>query len=195
MTAGNRIRNRGQQERTGIWWWCGQVLSWLVLFIVLALIAIMIVVPKLGGATAFTVLTGSMRPHLPPGTLVVVKPIDPEQLRIGDVATYQLESGEPEVVTHRVSAIGASLGRGAQFIFRGDANNTDDEPVQPEQIRGKLWYSVPYLGYVNSALSIQQRTWLTWIAAGGLIAYSLVMLAGAWHDHRREKASCRSTHR
>jgi len=184
MTAGNRIRNRGQQERTGIWWWCGQVLSWLVLFTVLALIAIMIVIPKLGGATAFTVLTGSMRPHLPPGTLAVVKPIDPEQLRIGDVATYQLESGEPEVVTHRVSAIGASLGGEEKFIFRGDANNTDDEPVQPEQIRGKLWYSVPYLGYVNSALSIQQRTWLTWIAAGGLIVYSLVMFAGAWRERQ-----------
>lgn len=184
MTIWNRVRRREQQERTGIRWWCGQVLSWLVLFIVLALIAVMIVVPKLGGATAYTVLTGSMRPHLPPGTLVVVKPIDPQYLRIGEVATYQLESGEPEVVTHRVSAIGASLGGEEQFIFRGDANNTDDEPVQPEQIRGELWYSVPLLGYVNSALSLQQRTWLTWIATSGLIVYSLVMFGGAWRERQ-----------
>jgi len=186
MTAGHVVRRRDLRERTGILWWAGQVFSWLLLFIVLALIAVMIVVPKLGGATAYTVLTGSMRPQFPPGTLVVVKPIDPELLRICDVATYQLVSGEPEVVTHRVAGIGTSLAGDQRFVFRGDANNVDDQPVRPEQIRGKLWYSLPLLGFVNSALTGQQRTWLTWAAAGGLMVYSVVMFASAWRDRQRK---------
>jgi len=186
MRAELSVRRSEPRQRTGVLWWSGQILSWLVLFVVLALIAVMIVVPKLGGATAYTVLTGSMRPQFPPGTLVVVKPIDPGQLRIGDVATYQLVSGEPEVITHRVAGIGSSLAGDQQFIFRGDANNVEDKPVQPEQIRGRLWYSVPLLGFVNSALTGQQRTWLTWIVAGGLIAYSLVMFAGAWRERQEQ---------
>lgn len=181
------VRRRELRERTGLLWWVGQLFSWLLLFIVLALIAVMIVIPKAGGATAYTVLTGSMRPQFPPGTLVVVKPIEPEYLRIGDVATYQLESGEPEVVTHRVAGISHNLAGGLQFVFRGDSNNSDDEPVLPEQIRGKLWYSVPTLGFLNSAISGQQRTWLTWSAAGGLIVYSAVMFVGAWRDRQQKE--------
>lgn len=187
MSIQDRTRRSERPEKTGIFWWGGQVLSWLVLFIVLALIAVMIVIPKLGGATAYTVLTGSMRPNFPPGTLVVVKPVDPVQLRIGDVATYQLKSGEPEVITHRITSMGTSLGGEQRIIFRGDANNTADDPVQSEQIRGKLWYSIPLLGYVNTALSVQQRTWLTWVVAGGLIVYSLVMFIGAWREWRERK--------
>lgn len=188
MNRRPRARPRSTPERTGFFWWCAQVLSWLALFAVLALVAVMVIVPRLGGATAYTVLTGSMRPQFPPGALVVVKPVDPQHLRTGDVATYQLESGRPEVVTHRVVAVASTLDGQQQIIFRGDANNANDDPVRAEQIRGKLWYSVPLLGHVNSALSLQQRTWLTWIVAGGLMAYSLSMFAGAWRDRQREHA-------
>lgn len=184
MSVQERIRGGERPQKTGILWWCGQIISWLVLFIVLALIALMIVIPKLGGATAYTVLTGSMRPNFPPGTLVVVKPLDPKELHIGDVATYQLKSGEPEVVTHRVVSMGTNLSGEQRIIFQGDANNSVDDPVRSEQIRGKLWYSLPLLGYVNSALSVQQRTRLTWVVAGGLIVYSLVMFVGAWRERQ-----------
>lgn len=185
MTEQTRAQLKREREKTGLFWWSGQLASWLAFFIVLALIAIMIVIPKLGGATAYTVLTGSMRPEFPPGSLIVVEPTDTEEIRIGDVVTYQIKSGEPEVVTHRIAAISSTLSGETQFTLRGDANNTDDDPVRPEQIRGKLWYSVPLLGFVNSAITGQQRTWLTWIAVGGLLAYSMIMFAGAWREKQR----------
>lgn len=187
MSELTRAELRRQSEKTGALWWVGQTLSWLSLFVVLALIAVMIVVPKLGGATAYTVLTGSMRPDYPPGSLVVIRPIEVEQIQVGDVVTYQLVSGEPEVVTHRVVGIGTTLGGEQRFTLRGDANNVNDPLVVPEQIRGNLWYSVPLLGFVNSALSGQQRTWLTWLAVGGLLCYSAVMFVGAWCDKRNKK--------
>lgn len=188
MSTPTRAQLRRESEKTSVLWWIGQISSWLSLFIVLSLITIMIVVPRISGATAYTVLTGSMRPVLPPGTLIVVKPIDTNAIQTGDVVTYQLKSGEPQVVTHRVVGVGTTADGEQRFTLRGDANNTNDPLILPEQIRGKLWYSVPYAGFLNSAINGEQRTWLTWLAVGGLLAYSSVMFAGAWRDKRREKA-------
>lgn len=189
MTVMTRAQRRREEQETGPFWWAGQILSWLALFIVLCLLAVMVIIPRIGGATAYTVLTGSMRPEHPPGQLIVVKPVQAEDIAVGDVLTYQLESGKPEVVTHRVASVRSALSGERQFVLRGDANNTDDAPIVAEQIRGKLWYSLPWLGFLNSALSSSQRTWLTWLAVGGLLSYSLVMFAGAWTDNRRKKAS------
>lgn len=163
-------------------WWIGQTASWLVLFVVLALVAVMIVIPRAGGATAYTVLTGSMRPGLPPGTLAVVRPVDPQEIRTGDVVTYQPKSGEPGVVTHRVVGVGATTGGEQRFTLRGDANNTNDAPILPEQIRGRLWYSVPLLGFVNSAITGQQRALLLGLTVAGLLGYAAFMCVSALRD-------------
>lgn len=171
-----------QREKAGMLWWIGQTGSWLVLFVVLALVAVMIVIPRVGGATAYTVLTGSMRPGLPPGTLTVVRPVDPLEIRTGDVVTYQLKSGEPGVVTHRVIGVGVTTGGDQRFTLRGDANNTNDAPILPEQIRGRLWYSVPLLGFVNSAITGQQRALLLGLTIAGLLGYAAYMCVSALRD-------------
>ncbi|WP_394941395.1 signal peptidase I [Psychromicrobium sp. YIM B11713] len=167
-------------------WWFWQVLSWLVLLIALAWLLATIVVPRLSGAQAYTVLTGSMEPRYPPGTLVVVKTVDPADLAIGDVVTYQIKSGEPAVVTHRIVAVSATTGGELRFVTQGDANNApDSESVRPVQIRGELWYSVPFAGYLNSAISGEAHIWLLWIAVALLLGYAAFMLVSAALDRKR----------
>ncbi len=163
----------------------GQILSWTVLVVVLAVAAVMIVIPKAAGATAYTVLTSSMEPGLPAGSLAVVRPVDPAEVRTGDVITYQLKSGEPAVVTHRVVGVGETLEGELRVTTRGDANGTDDDPVLAAQIRGRLWYQMPWLGYINSIFSGQQRQAVTIIAVTALLAYSAFMLFSAYRDARR----------
>lgn len=176
------LRRAVKEEKTGVLWWAGQIFSWLLLLSVLAVAAAMIVVPRLGGATAYTVLTGSMEPGMPPGSLAVVRPVDPATLRTGDVITYQIKSGEPEVVTHRVVGVGSTLDGELRFTARGDANTANDPPIRPEQIRGSLWYQLPWLDHINSALSGPQRQWLTIAAVTGLLGYSAFMAASALRD-------------
>lgn len=199
-TAAEELRHRGRGRRarrvektgipkTGVLWWLGQVLSWLLLLTVLAVAALMIVVPRVGGATAYTVLTASMAPGMPPGSLAVVRPVDPADVRTGDVITYQIKSGEPDVITHRVVGVGNTFDGELRFTARGDANNTNDPLIQPEQIRGTLWYQVPLLGYVNSALTGTQRQWLIAAAVTGLLGYSAVMAVSALRDRLRKKAT------
>jgi signal peptidase len=167
----------------------GRGVAWALIVAAAVALAVAVVIPTVAGGTALTILTGSMRPDLPPGTLVVIRPVEPTDLRIGDVITYQIESGKPAVVTHRIVGISFD-GRGHRlFTTRGDANGSDDpRPVRPVQITGEKWYSVPHLGWVNSLLSPQERGIGRIIIAAALFAYALWVLFSS-HRGRRTRGT------
>lgn len=168
--------------------WLGQVLAWSFVIAVAAVLAVTVVVPRFAGATPYTVLTSSMRPGMPPGTLVVVKPVDPAQLGVGEVVTYQLKSGEPAVVTHRVVAVTSAINGERTFVTQGDANEAPDPlPVRPVQIKGQRWYSVPYLGRVNTLLNGSQRQDGVIVVAVLLLAYAAFMFTGSIAERRRAR--------
>jgi signal peptidase len=165
--------------------WVIQALAWFVIFAAAAVLAGAVLVPRLVGATPYTVLTGSMRPSLPPGTLVVVKPQPVDGLRVGDVVTYQLESGKPQVVTHRIVKIGTDLTGKRSFTTRGDANDVADaKPVRPEQIRGELLYAVPKVGYVSNLITGSRRQLATYGVVTLLLGYAAFMFVGSVRDRR-----------
>lgn len=177
-----------EDERDGVLRWVGRVLAWVVILGCLLMLAAAVLVPRIGGATPYTILTGSMTPTLPPGTLIVVRPAAVEDVREGDVITYQLRSGEPEVVTHRVIAVQHNLKGETTFVTQGDANSVADvEPVRPEQVRGELWYSVPELGRLNTIVSGNQRQLGVYAAAAALALYAGAMFAGAARDRARRR--------
>ena len=161
-------------------------LVWLLLLALVALLAVTVAVPRLAGATPYTVLTGSMQPSLPPGTFVAVRPVDTDEIGIGSVITYQLKSGEPEVATHRV--VGMSFDRDGEPMFRtkGEANSAPDQGwVRPVQVRGEVWYAVPELGRVTLLLNGPWRDWLVKGLAAGLLVYAAVMVASDLRPRRR----------
>lgn len=165
-----------------------RVLVWLVLLLAAAVLAVGVLIPRLAGATPYNIETGSMRPHYPPGTLVVIKPAAADELRVGQVATYQISSGQPEVATHRIVSIGTSLKGERSFTFKGDANpSPDPEPVRPVQIRGSLMYAVPYLGWVNNLVTGHEHQILVYVAVAILLGYAAFMFTGAARDRMRSK--------
>ncbi|WP_193708247.1 signal peptidase I [Alkalibaculum sporogenes] len=88
--------------------------------------------------------SGSMSPTIPTGSLIVVKKVDPTDIRLNDVITY--EGMGSYVVTHRVMEI---VTREESFITRGDANNSDDPyAVDSKRIVGKVVFNAPYIGYL-----------------------------------------------
>lgn len=168
--------------------WVGQVLAWAVTLSVLAALAVAVVGPRVAGGTPYAVLTGSMRPDLGPGALDVVRPTPIDEIGIGDVITFQLESGKPTVVTHRVVGVGMSVDGERVLETKGDDNEVvDPEPVREVQVKGKLWYSVPYLGHVNTLLTSGQRQWAVYGVAALLLGYAALMWGGAARDRRRRE--------
>ena len=167
----------GQPAPGSNWHYLRLGLSWGLLLVVIALAGVVILVPAATGAVPLTILTSSMEPTLPPGTLVVSRPTSVDQIHLGSVVTYQLESGNPALVTHRVIEVRtASDGRHA-FVTKGD-NNSEPDPavVQEAQVRGAVWYSVPLLGYISTAVNGQSRDWLIPTIASALFAYAGYMV-------------------
>ncbi len=178
-----------ERTRTGPLWWIWQIVTWVLLIAAVAVLLATIVVPKIAGAQPYTVLTSSMKDTYPPGTLIVVKKIDPAALRIGDVVTYQIRSGEPDVITHRVVGFTFDQRGNRLLTTQGDSVPTPDErPVQAGQVRGKLWYSIPYLGYVNNWLTGSTRMVVVYAIAGILIAYAVAQFVGSARDRRAARA-------
>lgn len=181
----------GRRTRTkehGVLYYIGVGLSLGLLGLVILLGVVAIVVPAATGSTPMTVLTSSMEPTYPPGTLVIVKPIDEADIRIGDAITYQITSGRPEVVTHRVISIISSSDGERRFVTQGDNNAAPDAAaVRPVQIRGTVWYAIPWIGYVNNFVSPDIRAWAVPAFAIALFAYAGYQLAHWAVSARRKK--------
>ncbi len=161
----------------------GQALAWVVILVSVFVVAVAVLVPRIGGATPYTILTSSMEPKYPAGTLVVVKPIRPEDVSVGTIITFQLRSGQSTVVTHRVVEVAYAQNGELEFTTQGDANDgVDLEPVKPVQIRGALWYAVPKLGWASQLADQSQRNAAVRVVAGGLALYAGTMFLGTVRD-------------
>lgn len=167
----------------------GQLLAWLVILGIAAVLTAAVLVPRLGGGTPYSILTGSMRPALPPGAMVVVRPVQPGEIRVGDVITYQLRSGEPEVVTHRVVTVGVN-GEGERlFRTQGDANEIADAAwVRPAQVKGVQWYDVPHLGRVTQVLDGAERQVVLTAVVAFLLAYAVLMFGSDLRERRLRRS-------
>jgi signal peptidase len=67
-----------------------------------------------------TVLTGSMRPGIQPGDVVMVRAVPTRELKVGDVIAY-LPPAHTTPVLHRIVSIDSS-----GLVTKGDANNVAD---------------------------------------------------------------------
>jgi signal peptidase len=138
--------------------WVARVISLVSTLAVVGIVGLALAltaVPAAVGGHALTVLSGSMVPEFSSGAMVVDKPASASSLRVGDVITYASTdevSGAPILITHRIVEIQSGAAR-PTFITQGDANNSpDSRPVEADQIRGKVWYSVPYIGTARNFL-------------------------------------------
>jgi signal peptidase len=95
------------------------------------------------------VASGSMSPALEVGDMSIVISTNPSNIQVGDVIQYW--QGE-EMNLHRVVQI-QETESGVEFITKGDANNVPDTiPVTADQIRGKLIFTIPKVGWVSIAI-------------------------------------------
>lgn len=96
------------------------------------------------GFQIFSVLSGSMEPGIPTGSLIVTIPS--REYSVGDVVTHNT-SGQSMPVTHRIVEKYEQQG---ELVFRtkGDANDLEDGgTISIQDIMGKVRLIIPYLGY------------------------------------------------
>ncbi|UZX04306.1 signal peptidase I [Arthrobacter sp. CDRTa11] len=175
-----------EPKRRGYFAAAGKALNLVVLMILVFAALVLIVVPRATGSEAYTVLTNSMAPKFPPGTFLVIKPADFSELKYGDVVTFQMYSGRPDVETHRIVGFGATQEGEKTLITKGDNNGVNDaDPVRELQVKGKLFYAVPFVGYAANALGNADRNTWSMVAAAGLIGYGALQLVKGIRSRRR----------
>jgi signal peptidase len=95
-------------------------------------------IPKFMGITPLIVLSGSMKPAVMPGDVVLIREQEPYEYKLGDVATYLVGT---TAFTHRI--IGEENGA---FVLKGDNNNAADDIVKADQFSGKVICRIPKIG-------------------------------------------------
>lgn len=117
----------------------------IIIFVVAGLALLAFSLPHTGWR-ALSVQTGSMKPAIPPGSLVLVHSVPQNTIKKGDVITYKGKTASEMTITHRVQERKKQHNGLYRTIVKGDANRSADAPIYDSQIIGRVETSVPYLG-------------------------------------------------
>ena len=149
-----------------------------IFWIFTALLAGFVLFLLLSGTKCFAVQSESMSPTLHRGDAVFVRKADFSQLHEGDIVSAYFPESDG-VFTHRIQTIDTQK---QQITTRGDANMSDDPaPTQAEKIIGKLWFSVPAVGFLS--LYLQNRTVVILL----LIAVFVLIALRAFLEFRKKE--------
>lgn len=154
---------------------------WLILTVAVIFLCLPFALPGIWGLQPYTIVSGSMEPELPVGSLVYVEPLETDggrgetpgsagnlaeeeapadfgvlwagSLRPGDIITFYGGGPEAGVITHRVVE---NRKAERELITKGDANEAaDPRPVSYNQVIGRVKSHVPCLGWLYPLMSGQ----------------------------------------
>ena len=144
--------------------------SWLLVAAVVVM-AVLLAGVRFVGLTPYAVLSGSMEPVYPVGSLIYVRSVDPEDVEVGDPITFVLNE-ELVVATHRVIEIDEE---NQHFYTKGDANDAPDgAPVHFNNLVGKPVFCIPKLGYFSAWISQPPGTYIA--ICGAVVRRVIVFL-------------------
>ena len=145
VELGNEVRTAEVAVRTIV-----RVAQWSAALVAAAAFVGLAVLPHLGMYRTLTVLTASMKPTFSPGDVIVVRPEPIQDLKVGQVISYQVPVGVHQVETHRVVKILRGAGTTTPVIQTKGDNNTVVDPWTA-QLNGTTVYrfvaDVPKAGY------------------------------------------------
>lgn len=95
-------------------------------------------VPKVFGFSPLIVLSGSMKPAIHAGDVIVIREQPADGYKVGDVATYLVGT---TAFTHRIISEENGV-----FTLKGDNNNAADDAVTADKFEGKMLFRIPKIG-------------------------------------------------
>lgn len=136
--------------------------------------AVLLVGVRVFDIQLYVVISGSMEPEYPTGSMIYVKEVDVSTLQEGDVITFKLTGNT--TATHRIETVvkDEATGELIGFITKGDANevNDGDVPLDPDKVIGTPLWKIPKLGYV--AAFIQSPPGCYYAISAGVCAMLVV---------------------
>lgn len=154
---------------------CGSLLAAVFRILGTCLLALLVAacipltLPRLFNYHIYSVISGSMEPALPVGSLVYIKVMKAEEMQSGDIIAYYGARDQASIITHRVVENRVVMG---EFITKGDANKAEDmNPIPYGNYIGKVVRSIPHMGMAAELFTSREGK----MAAGGVIAAALLL--------------------
>ncbi len=133
-----------------------------VLSLLLGMLALTLA-PEALGWRSDVVLSGSMRPALEPGDVVVSSPVGAGGVRVGDIVVVDNPARPGRTLAHRVDSVRPD----GSVVAGGDANaSADSTSVAPGEVLGRGRLRVPGVGMVS-----------VWFQEGRMLPLAAVVLA------------------
>lgn len=138
-----------------------------LLLIVMVAVAGALLLPYVFGYQPLAVVSPSMEPDYHVGSVLYVKKVEPEELKVEDAITFRLSDGT--YATHYVISLDMDK---REYVTQGKANNTDDGARSFDTLVGRASkFSIPLLGYI----SLNIKTPMGILAAVGVILLILLL--------------------
>lgn len=114
-------------------------------------LAVLLGVAFLMGWKFHAIETASMAPRYPSGSLAIIEPLDPSDVRPGMTVVFEDPLRRGRLVAHRV--VKRLPGESPAWATKGDANaENDPAPVHAPALQGRVRWAVPRLGRLVSSL-------------------------------------------
>jgi signal peptidase I len=148
-----------------------------VLAVTGTLVLTLVLVGVLLGMKPIVLVSGSMAPDMPAGSLAVTLPADARDVSVGEVVSVERPGMR---VTHRVVADRPAAGDARAFTLQGDANeDPDPRPDVTARVDRVVWHA-PVLGRV--------LVWTRQLIPGAVVGGVLVLLVTARRNRRTGRA-------
>lgn len=140
------------------------------------------------GFRAFIVISSSMEPQLPTGSLLLTQYTKPSNLQKGDIITFLPPITKRELVTHRITKVTKSTSL-STFKTKGDNNKQEDKWILAGgAIIGKVVLVVPGIGYLFSFIQSKLGILLfVLLPAILLILNEIQNILSLFKNHKKEK--------
>jgi len=162
-----------------------------VIVVLVVIVAVLLVGVRIFGLQVFTVVSGSMEPAYPVGSLIYVKEADVSRLENGDVITFMLN--ENTVATHRIVEVVPDETDATVIRFRtkGDANEAEDGSlVHYKNVIGTPVFKIPYMGYVANYIQNPPGMYVAIAGAAFLLMLVFILdLLGSEDEKEKKKAA------
>ena len=148
--------------------------------VVVAVLVIFIAVVSICGAKGYSVASNSMSPKFSKGDVVFVKETPFEKLEKGDIVTVEFKIKDGTTYTHRIVSIDYDK---KEIKTAGDATGlVDRESATADQIKGKVLFSIPLLGYLS--LWLTNTNYVAVIAISVLAVLLIGFIAGKVYKNK-----------
>ncbi len=176
LSGGQRSRAKGGGFVPAL---CNVIGTLILLAVIAASLAI--TVPRFMGYGIYNIVSGSMEPEIPVGSVIYVEEVKPEDIKEKEIIAFQ--SGE-SIIAHRVMENKMVEG---EFITKGDANAEEDmQPVAYGQLVGRVARHYPMLGVMMEIYTSKVgKAYVICFAACGAM---FNVLAGRIRARKRQRA-------